>query len=96
MISQRKRGGGTIAFKNQILWLGLSKTTLVLAPPGHTRVEANDLIKSTHKPVNEAPLKAGAAAKASAKKSAARKKSVSKKAAPKKAAVKKKAAPRKR
>ena len=27
MISQRKRGGGTIAFRNETLWRGLSKTT---------------------------------------------------------------------
>lgn len=58
MISQRKRGGGTIAFQNKLLWLGLSKTDLVLAPPGHTRTEANALIKSTHHAVNEAPLRA--------------------------------------
>ena len=30
MISQRKRGGGTIAFQNQILWQGLSKSALLL------------------------------------------------------------------
>jgi deoxyribonuclease II len=34
MISQRKRGGGTIAFQNETLWLGLSKTDLLLAPTG--------------------------------------------------------------
>jgi deoxyribonuclease-2 len=62
MISQRKRGGGTIAFQNKQLWQGLSKTDLVLAPPGHTRTEANALIKSTHHPANEAPLRAVAAA----------------------------------
>ena len=48
MISQRKRGGGTIAFQNQTLWQALSKTDLILAPPGHTRTEALQLIKSTH------------------------------------------------
>lgn len=48
MISQRKRGGGTIAFQNQKLWQALSKTDLILAPPGHTREEALSLIKSTH------------------------------------------------
>jgi deoxyribonuclease-2 len=48
MISQRKRGGGTIAFQNQKLWQALSKTDLILAPPGHTRDEALALIKSTH------------------------------------------------
>ena len=48
MISQRKRGGGTIAFQNQILWQGLSKTDLLLAPPGMTRDQARGLIHATH------------------------------------------------
>lgn len=48
MISQRKRGGGTIAFQNQKLWQALSKTDLILAPPGHTREEALQLIRGTH------------------------------------------------
>jgi deoxyribonuclease-2 len=48
MISQRKRGGGTIAFQNRTLWQALSKTDLILAPPGHTRDEARQLIRSTH------------------------------------------------
>ena len=48
MISQRKRGGGTIAFQNEILWKALSKTGLVLAPPGHSRTEAHGLIARTH------------------------------------------------
>jgi len=64
MISQRKRGGGTIAFQNQVLWLGLSKASLVLAPPGHSRTEAADLIKKTHYHVNEAPDKVTAAGSA--------------------------------
>jgi len=49
MISQRKRGGGTIAFQDPILWAALSKTDLIVAPPGHTRVDAHKLIKATHK-----------------------------------------------
>jgi len=48
MISQRKRGGGTIAFQNQVLWQGLSKTDLLLAPPGMTRDQARGLIHTTH------------------------------------------------
>jgi len=48
MISQRQRGGGTIAFQNRTLWTALSKTDLILAPPGHTRDEARTLIQSTH------------------------------------------------
>ena len=55
MISQRKRGGGTIAFQNHVLWQALSKTDLILAPPGHTREEALQLIKSTHVDPNAAP-----------------------------------------
>lgn len=48
MISQRKRGGGTIAFQNQTIWQALSKTDLVLAPPGMTRDQARGLIHATH------------------------------------------------
>jgi deoxyribonuclease-2 len=48
MISQRKRGGGTIAFRNQTLWQGLSKTDLLLAPPGMTRDQARGLVHATH------------------------------------------------
>jgi deoxyribonuclease II len=57
MISQRKRGGGTIAFQNETLWQALSKTTLVLAPPGHSRVEGLKIIEATHHPEAEAPPK---------------------------------------
>ncbi|WP_426670151.1 deoxyribonuclease II family protein [Mucilaginibacter sp. McL0603] len=57
MISQRKRGGGTIAFQNNILWLALSKSGLLLAPPGHSRTEAHDLLQQTHHPHSEAPPK---------------------------------------
>jgi deoxyribonuclease II len=56
MISQRKRGGGTIAFKNQVLWTALGKTDLILAPPGHTRNEALALIKSTHVDPDSPPV----------------------------------------
>ncbi|MDB5283848.1 MAG: deoxyribonuclease [Bacteroidota bacterium] len=68
MISQRKRGGGTIAFKNQVLWQALTKSSLVLAPPGHTRSEAHDVIRATHHPHSEAPPKAKKADDAKAKK----------------------------
>ncbi len=50
MVSQRKRGGGTIAFQDNELWDALSKTDLVIAPPGHSKEEAHSLIKETHKP----------------------------------------------
>ena len=48
MISQRKRRGGTVALQNQIPWQGLSKTDLLLAPPGMTRDQARGLIHATH------------------------------------------------
>jgi deoxyribonuclease II len=48
MISQRKRGGGTIAFQNETLWRGLSKTDLLLAPSGLTRDQARSIIHDTH------------------------------------------------
>jgi hypothetical protein len=48
MISQRKRGGGTIAFQNEILWRGLSKTDLLLAPPGMTRDQAIKVVQASH------------------------------------------------
>ncbi len=48
MVSQENRGGGTIAFQDETLWSALSRTDLVVAPPGHTREEALALIKSTH------------------------------------------------
>jgi deoxyribonuclease-2 len=53
MISQEKRGGGTIAFQDATLWAALSKTDLLVAPPGHTRVDARALIKATHKTIHE-------------------------------------------
>ena len=63
MISQRKRGGGTIAFQNRTLWQALSKAALVLAPPGLSRTAALEFIKQTHHPQAEAPPKAKPAAK---------------------------------
>ena len=48
MVSQEKRGGGTIAFQNSILWAALSKIDLLVAPPGHSRVDAAKLIAETH------------------------------------------------
>jgi deoxyribonuclease-2 len=48
MVSQRKRGGGTIAFQNRLLWQALSRTDLILAPPGHTRDHARALLRSSH------------------------------------------------
>lgn len=48
MISQCKRGGGTIAFKNNTLWIALTKSALLLAPPGHTRNDADAMLQGTH------------------------------------------------
>jgi len=55
MVSQKKRGGGTIAFQNQTLWQALSKTNLVLAPPGQSRTTAHDVIHQTHPPKKVPP-----------------------------------------
>lgn len=74
MISQRKRGGGTIAFQNPTLWQSLSKSSLLLAPPGHSRAEAHDLIKNSHHEHAEAPPKKAASKRVAAKKAPARKK----------------------
>ena len=52
MISQEKRGGGTIAFQDAALWEALSKTDLLVAPPGHSRVDARALIAATHRPTH--------------------------------------------
>lgn len=57
MVSQRKRGGGTIAFQNTVLWSALSKTGLVLAPPGSSRTDAHALIAQTHLHTTAEPLK---------------------------------------
>ncbi|HEX3581176.1 MAG TPA: deoxyribonuclease II family protein, partial [Thermoanaerobaculia bacterium] len=94
MISQRKRGGGTIAFQNTTLWQALSKAGLLLAPPGMSRTDAHDFIKQTHHPHSEAPPRVPVAAvrsastrKPSAKKASAKKASA-KKAPAKKASAK--------
>lgn len=48
MVSQEKRGGGTIAFQDRRLWEALSKTDLVVAPPGQSQADAQALIQATH------------------------------------------------
>ena len=89
MISQEKRGGGTIAFQDDKLWAALSKTDLLVAPPGHTRVDARALIKETHKTIHERlPT---AAKKPAPKKKAARKPAAKKAPAHKRAPARKKA-----
>lgn len=60
MVSQEKRGGGTIAFQEPTLWADLSKTDLLVPPPNHTMEQAVALIKSTHPPTTEtAPTSLG-------------------------------------
>lgn len=49
MVSQRKRGGGCVAFQNLALWHALSKAALVMAPAGMSRDDAHAHIKTTHK-----------------------------------------------
>ena len=67
MISQRKRGGGTIAFQNETLWKALSKTSLVLAPPGHSRTDAHEIIKASHEPEPADKVESTASTKPTAK-----------------------------
>lgn len=50
MISQEKRGGGTIAFQHPALWNALKQTDLLVPPPGMTVEQTKSLIKSTHRP----------------------------------------------
>jgi len=70
MVSQEKRGGGTIAFQDAKLWEALSKTDLLVAPPGHSRVDAQKLIKDTHKVIHERLPKVAAPETGAAKKTA--------------------------
>ena len=48
MISQQKRGGGTIALQDKALWQALSKTDLLVPPPGHSLIDALGLVRATH------------------------------------------------
>ncbi|MER8810371.1 deoxyribonuclease II family protein [Mesorhizobium australicum] len=47
MISQQKRGGGTIAFQDPVLWALLNKTDLLIVPPGWTATDAIEALRST-------------------------------------------------
>jgi deoxyribonuclease-2 len=49
MISQRQRGGGTIALQEKNLWSALKATERVDPPAGHTHETAKALIKETHR-----------------------------------------------
>jgi len=72
MISQEKRGGGTIAFQEPTLWAALSKTNLKIQPPGYSGYAAQKLIKATHATTSES-LSNALARTPGAKKKAARK-----------------------
>jgi deoxyribonuclease-2 len=73
MVSQEKRGGGTIAFQDTKLWTALSKTDLLVAPPGHSRVDAQRLIKDTHKVIHDRLPKTAGSNKSTSTKAVARK-----------------------
>ena len=49
MISQRARGGGTIALLEKDLWTALKATDCIDPPPGHDKESAKALIKETHR-----------------------------------------------
>jgi deoxyribonuclease-2 len=49
MVAQENRGGGTVAFQDETLWHALSKTDLIVAPPGLTQAAARAAIKATHR-----------------------------------------------
>lgn len=69
MISQEKRGGGTIAFQEPTLWAALSKTDLQVYPPGYSGYAAQKLVEATHATTNES-LSHAVARKAPAKQTA--------------------------
>lgn len=50
MISQENRGGGTIAMQHKVLWTALSKTDLIVPPPGFTMEQACKVVWATHTP----------------------------------------------
>ena len=55
MVSQEKRGGGTIAFQEPTLWAALSKIDRVVPPLGATDADTKALIKATHATTHPAP-----------------------------------------
>lgn len=48
MVSQEKRGGGTIAFQDKKLWNLLKQTDKLVFPPGHDYASTIKLIHATH------------------------------------------------
>jgi hypothetical protein len=53
--SQAVQDRARLAFQSAPLWKALSKTDLILAPPGHSRDEARALIQKTHVNPNAPP-----------------------------------------
>ena len=99
MISQEKRGGGTIAFQDPQLWAALKKTDLLLPPPGQTMDQAKALLAATQvdpQADETVPKKTAKTAKTAKKTTTTTKKATStKKATTKKAtSTKKVAAPK--
>jgi len=95
MVSQEKRGGGTIAFQDTKLWTALSKTDLLVAPPGHSRVDAQRLIKDTHKVIHDRLPKTAGSNKSTSTKAVSlkpRKKAGASRKATKKAVTRKRSA----
>ncbi len=54
MVSQEKRGGGTVAFQDKKLWNALKQTDKLVLPPGHEHKDAKKLIQTTHPPKKKA------------------------------------------
>lgn len=70
MISQEKRGGGTIAFQEPTLWAALSKTDLQIRPPGYSGYAAQKLVQATHATTHESLASAVARTPSAKKKTA--------------------------
>lgn len=56
MVSQAKRGGGTIAFQDPTLWNLLNQTDLLVLPPGWTATDAEQVIQSTQPSSRTRPI----------------------------------------
>jgi deoxyribonuclease-2 len=48
MVSQEKRGGGTIAFQHDVLCKSLHQADSVVVPPGVKEEDVRAAIKKTH------------------------------------------------
>ena len=91
MISQEKRGGGTIAFQEPTLWAALAKTDLTIYPPGYKQYADVKTLRDSAKTTTHESLASAVARKVKPKKNTQTK--TGKKTAPRKP---KKTAPGKR